>query len=176
MAEKSNQGVQLARVHLEESRKSLTDRGELGKRSSGRWIYIVVGLAALVGGVLAVVLGIRLPSRKNSHTDQGSWSVELKVSAPSFDKEDVSAFNTKLALVVGLPEALIDTVATAAGSDFRLIASASLSLHLIRCLHASASRVRHIPIQTSAWSSDPPCRHHSPKRTLLSGGVTLCRI
>jgi hypothetical protein len=125
MAEKSNQGVQLARVHLEESRKSLTDRGELGKRSSGRWIYIVVGLAVLVGGVLAVVLGIRLPSRNNSHTDQGSWSVELKVSAPSFDKEAVSAFNTKLALVVGLPEALIDTVATAAGSDFRLIASAS---------------------------------------------------
>ena len=53
-----------------------------------------------------------------------SWSVVLTVSAPSFDEEAVSAFNTKLALTLDLPEAHIDTAATAAtANSFRVSAS-----------------------------------------------------
>ena len=62
----------------------------------------------------------------SSDTTPGSWTVELTVSAPSFDEQAVSAFSTQLGLTLALPEAHIDTTATSTRrNSFRLSASLS---------------------------------------------------
>jgi len=110
----------------------LTPKGAVKGGFTCRTAAITVAVLSVVA--VAIGLGVGLGMDWSSDTSQpqtittsgsGSWSVELTINAPSFDDTAVSAFNTQLALTLALPEARIDTMATAAGrrSSFRLIAN-----------------------------------------------------